>query len=130
MIRVYWDMRGEWAFLRLDYADPVKTWDEYHAAIQQAWEMARNHDGDVVLIHHPGKTSMPQGNAIGHMQRGLQDHPENIVAVFVIVNNAFARRMMELLLRTSTNNPHLYKYRFLASVEDAYERILAPHERN
>lgn len=122
MIKVYWQTE-EKRLVRLDYYDPIATWDEYMGAITEAYDMVLSQPHDVHMIHNPGSASMPKGNALQYLRRVINLQPANTGAVVMIVENMFARRITEIILRLSANVPN---YLYAKSLDDAF-KLLEEH---
>ncbi|MCA9912058.1 MAG: hypothetical protein KC496_01860, partial [Anaerolineae bacterium] len=101
----------------LDYSAPVETWEEYHAAMQKAYDLAQAHPQTVYFLHNPRHTAMPDGNPFPELQRAMQNAPRNTGAILMVITNVFARRMMELMLKIANADSGYY---FIASEDDAY----------
>ncbi len=120
MITVTWD-NAEKTIVRLDYADPVKTWDEYHAAVAESNALAQTVSHPVDLIHNPGATKMPPGNALMQISRAMRAQPDNVGSIYMVVKDSLARRILETLMRLFvTRNMH-----FADTLEEARERSAA-----
>lgn len=109
----------------LDYQEPVESWEEYHAAIQQACEIAAKTTQTVYLLHNPDTTPMPDGNPFPHLHQAMQSLPPNVAANLMIIRNVFARRAMELALKISQVDEGYY---FVASEADAYHLLESMRE--
>lgn len=125
MIRITWSKEIP-CVICLDYVAPVKTWDEYHAAIQQAHELARTSSETVYFVHNPGTMPLPDGNPFPHIFRAMQIAPANTGGVLMLITNVFARRMMELLLKAANVDAGYY---FVSSMEDAQNLLNALQQR-
>jgi phosphotransferase system IIB component len=120
MITVSWD-NDEKTRIRVDYNDPVRSWDEYNAAVKEAADMIRSQEQTVHVIHNPGKTQMPPGNALMHVRRAIEQQPSNTGLTIMIISNPFARRILEVMIRLMAG-----RYRNLVmanSLEMAYQLI-------
>jgi len=115
MIKVYWANTDQ-TVVRLDYYDPIESWEEYEDASKESFAMVRTKPHKVHLIHNPGKTSMPGGNAFSHVRRVMDMAPANTDKVVMVIANPFARRMMELLLKISVGARN---YHFVQNIEEA-----------
>lgn len=118
MIEVRWD-NAEETIIRLDYADPVSNWEEYHGAMKTAYQWVRSKPHTIHMIHNPGNTKMPKGNALVHIRRVLTSAPPNTGLIIMIVTDGFARNVLEVLLRMTTY-PNT---RFAKTLEEAYRLI-------
>ena len=88
MITVYWNNPEE-NIIRLDYADPVATWDEYDNAVKQWHNMIRSKSGVVHTIHNPGSAKMPNGNAFMHVRRAIMNTPRNSGLIVMVAVRAY-----------------------------------------
>jgi len=82
----------------LDHIAPT-SWEEYHAAIREAHNLAAATPGTVYLLHNLGNVPLPEGNAFPHLTDTLLDAPTNVGGNFMAIGNVFARRAMELALK-------------------------------
>lgn len=118
MITVNWD-NVEQTIIRLDYADPVKSWDEYHEAIEKTYEMVQSKSYTVHMIHNPGKTKMPPGNPLFHITKAIRTLPQNAGLILMIIEDMMARRVVEAVVRLLIAK----NAGFATSVDNAHERI-------
>lgn len=119
MIEVKWH-DAEQTIVRLDYFEPVESWDEYHKAVKEAYNLVRSKTYKVNVIHIPGKAQMPGGNAFAELRRVVETAPANTGHVYMVVSNMFARRMTEMMLKLTLGAKD---YHFVKSVEDALSHI-------
>lgn len=115
MIKVYWASEEE-RIVRLDYYDPIESWEEYTDAVKESYALARTKSHKVHFIHNPGKTSMPGGNAFAYIRRMMEIAPANTGNMVMIIGNPFARRIMELMLKISVGAKNYY---FVQNLEEA-----------
>lgn len=115
MIKVYW-ANSEQTIIRLDYYDPIESWDEYENAVKESYGLARTKSHKVHFIHNPGKTSMPGGNAFAHLRKVMELAPANTGNMVMVIANPFARRIMELMLKISVGARN---YHFVQNIEEA-----------
>ena len=119
MIKVEWD-NPEKTIVRLDYFDPVESWEEYQNAVKESYAMVRTQSHKVHLIHNPGKAQMPGGNAMAEIRRAIDLTPLNTGLVLMVISNMFARRITELMLKLTVNPKN---FQFVGTVEDARSKI-------
>jgi hypothetical protein len=115
MIKVYWASEEE-RIVRLDYYDPIESWEEYTDAVKESYALARTKSHKVHFIHNPAKTSMPGGNAFAYIRRMMEIAPANTGNMVMIIGNPFARRIMELMLKISVGAKNYY---FVQNLEEA-----------
>lgn len=99
MITVHWDDDAQ-TIIRLDYSGNIDNWTEYRNAVQQGNEMALSKTGTVFFIHNPGKMKMPRnGNPVSEIRRAMQTVPPNVPVVVAVIENSFARSMVEAIVK-------------------------------
>lgn len=121
MIECYWDNRNATKVVRLDYFNPVNTWDEYIEANERAYDMVREEkDSTVHILHNPGDASMPSGNALMYIRRVVEMRPDNTGLFVMVITNLFARHITSVITKitVSADNMHIVK-----SLDEAYETI-------
>ncbi len=124
MIRVYWDTTQAVAVVRLDYADPIVSWAEYDAAIEQANALVAARAPDAVhVIHNPGQAHMPPGNPLVHLRQAVESAPDNISGLWMVVHNPLARYITQATLKMVVTSEKVAKYTFVQSLDDAYAQI-------
>jgi hypothetical protein len=114
MINVYWNNPEE-SIIRLDYADPVASWDEYDNAVKQWHNMIRSKSGVVHTIHNPGSAKMPSGNAFMHVRRAMNNTPRNSGLIVMVISDFFAKSVIDILLRMAFSA----NFRMVNSLEEA-----------
>ncbi len=119
MIKVYWADDAQ-TIIRLDYYEPVESWEEYTDAVKESFAMIRTKAHKVHMIHNPGKTSMPGGNPFSHIGKLMEQLPANGGMIVMVIANPFARRMMEILLKITVGANN---YHFVKELDDAYQYI-------
>lgn len=117
-IIVNWD-NPQQNIIRLDYVEPVLSWDEYDKAVDAAYELADGIDAMVDIIHNTGKVNMPSGSAFPHIQRALRIAPPNVGVTVAIVDNTFVRSLLPIILGSLTGN----KIQFARSLDEARSLI-------
>lgn len=115
MIQVYW-FNNEKTIIRLDYESPVASWEEYHDAVRQSYDMARSVSHQVKLLHNPGNAAMPAGNALAELNRAFRKVPPNVDTVAMVITNSFARRIMQTVMYIMGLSQ---SYKIVQSVEEA-----------
>ncbi len=125
MIKVYWD-NEEQTIVRLDYHDPVESWEEYLEAVKKGIVLMRTKSHKVHVIHNPGKTQMPGGSPFTYLREALDLEPTNSGLMVMVISNVFARRMMSLMLKITVGAKN---YRFANSIDDAYTLIRNEEQR-
>jgi hypothetical protein len=124
MIKVYWET-GQANVVRLDYSDPVVDWEEYNTAVRQSLELARSQAPLTVhLLHNPGSTRMPKGNAFVHIRRAMLTAPANTGLIVMVITDVFAKNVIEVLLRLVMRQDA----RFARSLDEAHAIIDLWHE--
>ena len=53
----------------------------------------------VHLLHNPGATRMPKGNAFVHIRRAMLTAPQNTGLMVMVITDVFAKNVIEVLLR-------------------------------
>jgi hypothetical protein len=124
MITVAWDNTEKTA-IRLDYFEPIASWDEYRNAVKESFELAKSHNHPVHFIHNPQDAKMPAGNPIAEIRRAINGTPPNTASVLMVVSNDFARRIMEVVIRISVKQAK--NFFFVSSVDEA-RRVVAIQE--
>lgn len=119
MIKVYWD-NEEQTVVRLDYYDPVESWEEYLDAVKESFGMIRTKAHKVHMIHNPGKTQMPGGNPFSIIGNLMEQLPANGGMIVMVIANPFARRMMGLLLKITIGAKN---YHFVKELTEARDLI-------
>lgn len=119
MIKVYW-ADDEQTIIRLDYYEPVDSWEEYTDAVKESFTMIRTKAHRVHMIHNPGRTQMPGGNPFSIIGKLMEQLPANGGKIVMVIGNPFARRMMELLLRMTVGAKN---YHFVKELDEAYAFI-------
>jgi hypothetical protein len=86
--------------LHIRYGTRVSSWDEYIQCNQAACAAVRTtgRTCPIYIIHTPGRVQMPKGNPLPQMRAVFQFLPPNVI-VYAVVDNAFARLMMDILLK-------------------------------
>jgi hypothetical protein len=125
MITVEWDNTQK-TVIRLDYFEPIASWDEYQNAVKKSYEMARSQATNVYIIHNPGKTAMPAGNAIAQIRRAVNAAPANTAAILMVISNDFARRILQVVIKITMSRKQFY---FVSTVEEAHRVIEIQSER-
>lgn len=120
MIEVYWASSDQ-RVVRVDYYDPVETWEEYMAAVEKSFEMVASQTHTVHVIHNPGKASMPNGNAFFYLRRASNLIPDNCGQIIMVIANPFARRISEVMVRLLLDGR---TYTFVDSLGQAYRFIV------
>lgn len=117
-IIVQWD-NAEQDIIRLDYVEPVQSWEEYDAAVDAAYELIGDIHGTVDIIHNTGKVNMPSGSAFPHIQRALRLLPPNVGTSVAVVDNNFVRALLPIILGPLMGR----KLQFARSLQDARQVI-------
>jgi hypothetical protein len=125
MINVEWD-NAEKTTIRLDYFEPIASWDEYQNAVKESYEMARSQAQNVYIIHNPGEATMPAGNAIAQIRRAVHAAPANTTAILMVISNDFARRILQVVIKITMSRKQFY---FASSMEEARRVIEIQSER-
>jgi hypothetical protein len=125
MINVEWD-NPEKTVIRLDYFEPIASWEEYQKAVKDSYEMVGSQAHNVYLIHHPGEATMPAGNAIAQIRRAVNAAPANTTAILMVISNDFARRILQVVIKITMSRKPFY---FVTSIEEARKLIEIQNER-
>jgi hypothetical protein len=123
-ITVAWDDH-EHTVIRLDYHEPVLSWAEYDAAVDQSCALASATGYPLGIIHNTGNVSMPPGSAFPHVQRAMRQMPGNVLVTVTIVENAFARALLPFIIRPMIGT----QLKFAHSLEEARQLIAEARER-
>ena len=126
MINVAWD-NAEKTVIRLDYYEPISSWEEYQEAVKESYEMAKTVSHTVDFIHNSQNAKMPEGNVIAQIRRAINASPANIASVLMVVSNDFARRVMEVVIRISIRQAK--NFYFVSSVDEARQVIAIQNEK-
>ncbi|MCA9912057.1 MAG: hypothetical protein KC496_01855 [Anaerolineae bacterium] len=125
MIKVYWENEDQ-SIIRLDYSEPIESWDEYTSAVKESFAMIRTKPHKVHMIHNPGNTQMPGGNPFSIIGRLMDQLPANGGMIVMVIANPFARRMMDLLLKITIGAKNYY---FVKELDEAHNLIQAQQKK-
>ncbi len=94
-------LNDEQTILIIRYTPPIRSWDEYDAAVDLGWEMVKQSPQRVYVIHNPGNAIMPQGSAFQHLRRAMRFVPPNVEQTIAVVENPFARSILAIFIRVT-----------------------------
>lgn len=117
MIEVTWK-NDEKTIIQLDYSNPINSWEEYQAAIDDAHRLAQSVKHSVMLLHNPNTTPMPAGNPIVQLRRAVAKTPDNVICIVMVITNRLARRMVDIALYIFNYPTHYKMVESLAEAED------------
>jgi hypothetical protein len=119
MIDVYWHNRDK-RIIQLDYKSELTGWNEYHAAVNASYRMAQEAGYPTYIVHNPGSVAMPGGNAILHVRQAVQRMPESVDGIIVLIENTFARRITEVVIKVTLFRQPVH---FIDSLDEAYSLV-------
>ena len=124
MINVVWD-NPEQTIIRLDYSEPIDTWEEYREAVNQAHDMARSVNYTVHIVHNTGHVKMPAGKqhrAVEELSITFNDVPDNVGILTSVTLANFERRITRVIPQILLRADEIHFY-MVDSLETAYNLI-------
>ncbi len=123
-IAVEWDDE-ERTILHYTFESPW-TWEEYHAAIARAWEMAAEVDHPTDTITDMRNSRLLPDNVFRHVRQSMVEIPESTRTVVIVGAGMLVQALLNILRRVYRNQDGLF---FTAeTLEEARELIYSRRE--
>jgi hypothetical protein len=104
---------------------PPWTWEEYDAAMNKAYQLVMSVEPTVdLLIYNPTESRLPQGNALGHIQRTVRVMPPNVGIIMIIETNRALKVIESILSRA--DRAYGSRLVFVNSLEEARDILEVP----
>jgi hypothetical protein len=118
-ITVAWDDDAH-TIIRYTFTSPW-TWDEYRAAIDRAWELARAVDHPTDTITDMSRSHLWPENLFRHIRRSVVEIPESTQTIVLVGAGKFVELALEALRRVY--GPQGSKFFTAATLDEARELI-------